>query len=39
LNLVFLDDQNNIKLGDFGLSRALESAKEMLAKTYVGVSR
>lgn len=32
---VFLDDSNNVKLGDFGLSKALAQAS--FANTYVGV--
>jgi serine/threonine protein kinase len=33
---VFLDGQQNAKLGDFGLSRVLEDPKMDFAKTYVG---
>lgn len=33
--LVFLDEANNVKLGDFGLSKALPHAS--FANTYVGV--
>jgi len=33
--LVFLDDNNSVKLGDFGLSKALPQAS--FASTYVGV--
>jgi NIMA (never in mitosis gene a)-related kinase 2 len=33
--LVFLDESNNVKLGDFGLSKALPHAS--FANTYVGV--
>ena len=33
---VFLDDNNSVKLGDFGLSKALPQAS--FANTYVGVS-
>jgi hypothetical protein len=32
---VFLDEDNNVKLGDFGLSKALNQAS--FANTYVGV--
>ena len=32
---VFLDESNNVKLGDFGLSKALVQAS--FANTYVGV--
>lgn len=35
--LVFLDENNIVKLGDFGLSKAL--AQTTFANTYVGVSR
>ena len=35
--LVFLDESNNVKLGDFGLSKALNQAS--FANTYVGVRR
>lgn len=34
---VFLDDQRNVKLGDFGLSRTLSAGADM-ARTFVGVS-
>ena len=34
-SLVFLDDNNSVKLGDFGLSKALPQAS--FANTYVGV--
>jgi hypothetical protein len=34
---VFLDDQKNVKLGDFGLSRTLSAGADM-ARTFVGVS-
>lgn len=33
---VFLDKENNLKLGDFGLSKAMEQAS--MTQTYVGVS-
>jgi NIMA (never in mitosis gene a)-related kinase len=33
---VFLDDNHTVKLGDFGLSKALAQAS--FANTYVGVS-
>lgn len=33
--LVFLDENNTVKLGDFGLSKALSQAS--FANTYVGV--
>ena len=36
LMLVFLDENNVIKLGDFGLSRTLSSQEIALAQTYVG---
>ena len=34
--IVFLDSNNTVKLGDFGLSKALAHAS--FANTYVGVS-
>ena len=33
---VFLDERNNLKLGDFGLSKAMQQAA--MTQTYVGVS-
>lgn len=33
---VFLDNENNLKLGDFGLSKAM--AQAAMTQTYVGVS-
>lgn len=33
--IVFLDENNTVKLGDFGLSKALAQAS--FANTYVGV--
>jgi serine/threonine protein kinase len=36
VNLVFLDENNIIKLGDFGLSRTLSSHEIAFAQTYVG---
>jgi NIMA (never in mitosis gene a)-related kinase len=36
VNLVFLDENNTIKLGDFGLSRTLSSQEIAFAQTYVG---
>ena len=35
-SIVFLDENNKVKLGDFGLSKALSQAS--FAQTYVGVS-
>ena len=35
-NLVFLDENNTIKLGDFGLSRTLSTHEVAFAQTYVG---
>ena len=34
--IVFIDNNGNIKLGDFGLSKATQIGE--FAKTYVGVS-
>lgn len=34
-DVVFLDKENNLKLGDFGLSKAM--AQAAMAQTYVGV--
>ena len=36
ISIVFLDENNKVKLGDFGLSKALSQAS--FAQTYVGVS-
>jgi serine/threonine protein kinase len=36
LTIVFLDENNTIKLGDFGLSRTLSSHEIAFAQTYVG---
>ncbi|KAI9596113.1 kinase-like domain-containing protein [Syncephalis fuscata] len=33
---IFLDEQHNVKLGDFGLSRAMEAASEKFAQTFLG---
>ncbi|KAJ3416636.1 G2-specific serine/threonine protein kinase [Chytridiales sp. JEL 0842] len=33
---VFLDSSQNVKLGDFGLSRTISNPEEEFAKTYVG---
>jgi hypothetical protein len=38
IHIVFLDEQHNVKLGDFGLSRAMEAASEQFAQTFLGVS-
>ena len=35
-NIVFLDENNAIKLGDFGLSRTIPSHETAFAQTYVG---
>lgn len=35
-DIVFLDENNAIKLGDFGLSRTLSSHEVAFAQTYVG---
>lgn len=35
VNIVFLDENNTVKLGDFGLSKQLAQAS--FANTYVGV--
>ncbi|KAJ3091927.1 hypothetical protein HK102_012483 [Quaeritorhiza haematococci] len=34
---VFLDGNNNVKLGDFGLSKIIENPETEFAKTYVGL--
>jgi NIMA (never in mitosis gene a)-related kinase len=34
--LVLLDADQNIKLGDFGLSRVMENPETEFARTYVG---
>ncbi|KAJ3286809.1 hypothetical protein HK104_008870 [Borealophlyctis nickersoniae] len=36
--VVFLDGTQNVKLGDFGLSRVIEDPETEFARTYVGVS-
>jgi NIMA (never in mitosis gene a)-related kinase len=36
INQVFLDAQQNAKLGDFGLSKMLNHPEIEFAKTYVG---
>jgi NIMA (never in mitosis gene a)-related kinase 2 len=36
VDIVFLDDNDTIKLGDFGLSRTLSSHEIAFAQTYVG---
>jgi NIMA (never in mitosis gene a)-related kinase 2 len=35
-DVVFLDENNSIKLGDFGLSRTLSTQEVAFAQTYVG---
>jgi NIMA (never in mitosis gene a)-related kinase 2 len=36
MSVVFLDENNTIKLGDFGLSRTLSTQEVAFAQTYVG---
>jgi len=35
-SIVFLDGANNVKLGDFGLSRVIDDPEVEFARTYVG---